>query len=215
MNNIIGLSGIKVACRPNSADGDIAAEVILRDDYNIRNIALPGEVFVDLGAYGGHASLLAASLGMKCIAIEPLLENVKNINDNIRLNGFENLISVVHGAVGTDRLFWNDPDEKIVRHRFVANSSGSPNAVQVVVPMLDLDSFLPDKIRLLKTDCEGGEWALINSKKACQAEFIAGEFHTIDNRTFQDFVSSFPHHRDVSTDNSQRGLRLFILFKSS
>jgi len=211
------VSGIKIVCRPNSVDEGIAHDTIVRDDYRIRQFARRGSLLVDVGAYAGHVSLLAASLGMRAVAIEPLPQNVEAIRTNIKANNFESRISVVHGAIGVDHLFWNDPATEIIQHRFVANSSGSPNAESIRVPMVKLDTVIREDIHILKTDCEGGEWLLGQEAVAQRATYIVGEFHTIDARVFADFKTMFPNHIDMSEQYGIQhvdGLRLFVFKRS-
>jgi FkbM family methyltransferase len=207
------VSGIKIVCRPNSVDESIAYDSIVRDDYKIRQLAKPDELLIDLGAYAGHVSLLAASLGMRAVAVEPLPANVAAIQANIRANGFEDRITVIQGAVGVENLFWNDPSEEIIRHRFVANSSGSPKAEQISVKKVRLDDVVHVEPHILKTDCEGGEWSLGCEQVAQKARYIVGEFHPPGS--FADFKAMFPDHTDVSHQYgfSGTGLRLFVFKK--
>lgn len=211
------IADIKIVCRPNSVDESIAYDSIVRDDYRIRQLAVKDGLLVDIGSYAGHVSLLAASLGMRVLAIEPLPDNVEAIRANIRANGFEDKIKVIHGAIGTNRLFWNDKSENIIRHRFVANSSGSPHAESIVVPSVRLDEIVTEEIHILKTDCEGGEWGLGEDSAALKARHIVGEFHTIDARTFEDFKATFPGHQDMSERwgiPQTGGLRLFVFTRT-
>lgn len=213
------MGGIKVAYRENTADLSIAVENILRDDYRLKSIAQQNGVFVDLGAYGGYVSLLAASLGMKVLAVEPLPANVELIRENIRLNDWGSRMRVVEGAFGTEKIFWNDTtNPAILGHRFVANSSGSPGCQSIAVADLSLDELLAPypEIHIIKTDCEGGEWKLPTQTVVHRTNYIVGEFHTIDNRSFKDFASLFDAHEDVSANYGiapTEGLRLFVFKK--
>lgn len=208
---MIDVSGIKIICRPNSVDESIAYDSIVRDDYKIRQLAQKGSLLIDVGAYAGHVSLLAASLGMRAIAIEPLPDNVAAIQANIKANGFEDRVTVIQGALGVERLFWNDPTEGIVRHRFVANSSGSPKSQCLEVKKIRLDDVIQEEAHILKTDCEGGEWSLGVEQVAQKAKHIVGEFHPPG--VFADFKAMFPNHVDRS-EQSGDGLRLFVFTRS-
>jgi FkbM family methyltransferase len=55
----------------------------------IRNALGPGMTFLDVGANMGYYSLMAASLGAKVIAIEPLQSNIQLLNRSMKANGFD------------------------------------------------------------------------------------------------------------------------------
>lgn len=226
MSEVVDFKGIKVACRPNSTDKNIAICIIGMgeidsDEYHIRKLAEAGGVFVDIGAYGAHASLLAAQLGMECIAVEPLPENLENLQLNLGLNPeLAKKIKVVPAAVGRNLIYWNDPSTEFSKtHRFVAQNKPSENAQAVVVPMVDLDILLEnyEYVTLMKTDCEGGEWAIAESAAKDKVLHIVGEFHKLDDRTFEDFRACFPHHDDVSAEfgdgHSVDGINRLFVFR--
>lgn len=222
MNEIVDFFGIKIACRPNSTDKDIATCIIGRegaesDEYHLRKLAVPGEIFVDIGAYGGHASLLAARLGMLCVAVEPLPDNVANLRENLALNDEGHCVTVIEGAIGCNKLFWNSQtDDFSVRHRFIAERRELDKATEVKVARVDLERLLADyhAIHIIKTDCEGGEWELTKMPRLlAKTKYIVGEFHQRDERTFADFRNEFPGFDDVSEefgDKHQEPLRLFV-----
>jgi FkbM family methyltransferase len=227
MNDVVDFKGIQISCRPNSTDKNIAIGIIgigdiFSDEYHIRKLAKRGDVFVDIGAYAGHASLLAAQLGMNCLALEPLPDNLSNLRENLNLNpDLAKRIKVVEAAIGGNKLYWNDQSTSFsTTHRFIAQNKPTPNATEVEVPIVELDMFLADYecIHLLKTDCEGGEWAIAHApdvqRKIC---YIVGEFHKLDERTFDNFRSCFPHHDDVSAEfgdgNSVDGINQLFVFK--
>lgn len=227
MNEIVDFKGIKISCRPNSTDKNIAIGIIGMgaidsDEYHIRKLAEPGGVFVDIGAYACHASLLAAQLGMECLALEPLPVNLVNLRENLGLNPeLAKKIKVVEAAIGCDKIYWNDTTTAFNEvHRFVAQGRPLGNAMTVEVPKVDLDTLLAEYecIHLMKTDCEGGEWAIANSpatqRKTCH---IVGEFHRLDDRTFEDFCACFPHHDDVSAEfgdgHSADGVNRLFVFR--
>lgn len=211
-------SGIKVNCRTDTIDSDVALSVITEDEYHIRKLAKLEELFVDIGAYCGHASLLAASLGMKCTAIEPLPENLNVLHQNFDINEqFKHFPIIVDGAIGHNQIFWNDNDNGGFesRHRFVT-SPFNANTVKVGVTQVDLDKLLIhyDTVHIIKTDCEGGEWSLPTFPETlAKTTWIVGEFHTIDDRTYDDFRNLFPTFDDVTADFqkvSNKPLRIFV-----
>jgi FkbM family methyltransferase len=221
LNEVINFKGVLSAVRPNSTDTNIATAIIGRDaidsdEYNIRRLAKAGEVFLDVGAYAGHASLLAAQLGMVCVAIEPLPENIEILRHNIALNNAGNAITVIEGALGCNKIFWfSRNDDWGFRRRFVAEPRPLENCSEVAVARVDLDNLMSgyERIHLLKTDCEGGEWFLAKAKRTlAKTKYIVGEFHQRDERTFDDFRKEFEGFEDVSAEfcyQHQEPLRLF------
>lgn len=219
MNEVVDYNGILVMCRSNSTDRDIAMCIIgrgeiLSDEYHLRALAKTGATLVDVGAYGGHASLLAAQLGMKAIAIEPLPANVENIIQNIALNNMKESIHLYEGAIGCNTICWNGKENDFaIRHRFVAGGTNS-DGEEIKVKRLNLDIILDhvESIHILKTDCEGGEWELPNFPKTmAKTKYIVGEFHA--HRTFVEFKKAFPDFTDVSEefgDKHTDSLRMFV-----
>ncbi len=53
----------------------------------------PGEVVVDVGAHIGRYTLIAAKNASKVIAVEPDPSNFSMLEENIRLNGFSNVMA--------------------------------------------------------------------------------------------------------------------------
>ena len=219
------LNGIKFGCRENTIDRGVAIALIQNDEYHIRELARPGEIFVDLGGYGGHASLLAASLGMQCVVVEPIPDNVKFIHENIKLNSFESKIKVLPFAIGGKTgehislsWYWVDNDF-LFKHRFVANPTPpSMGAIAIEVETISLDDALsPYKnIWLLKTDCEGAEWPAfrnVSPPTLSKIKYIAGEIHPTEG-TYEDFLKLLPGFKDVSSSFGQiesKSLRAFTL----
>lgn len=222
MNEVINFKGILVSVRPNSTDTNIATAIIGRDaiesdEYHIRRLAKAGEIFVDIGAYNGHASLLAAQLGMLCVAVEPLPENIELLRHNIALNHAGEKITVIEGALGFTKIFWNSNyNECAFQHRFIGVPEKAEGCSEVDVARVNLDVLLDgyDAIRLLKIDCEGGEWFLPKAVRTLKkTKYIVGEFHQRDSRTFDDFKKEFDGFEDVSAEfghQHQEPLRLFV-----
>ncbi len=60
----------------------------------------PNNLFLDVGANIGSYSILAASIGAKCIAFEPVPTTYEHLLENINLNGFRNFIDARNVAIG-------------------------------------------------------------------------------------------------------------------
>jgi len=74
----------------------------------VRYLALslkPGDVFIDAGANVGYFTLIGASLVREkgiVIAIEPEKKNLQHLNNNLRLNGYQN-VRIYECAVGSSK----------------------------------------------------------------------------------------------------------------
>ncbi len=201
------IRGIHVSTRDGTCDGSIAYSCIQNDEYKLLRIAEKGKTFIDLGAYCGHACLLAASLGMKCVAIEPLPENVTMILENIDLNGFRDLIKVIPASIGSRPIFWDYKDNDSCKlHKYVGNANAvktDTNEVHQSTPITLSELIYPyNEVHIVKADCEGGEWEAFSESVDTnnKIKYIVGELHLIDGRRFPEFRSLFPNHNDISAD---------------
>lgn len=59
-------------------------------------------LFVDIGANIGYYSLFAASIGVKCIAFEPIKKNYRIFEKSIKENNFHHLIKLYKVALGEE-----------------------------------------------------------------------------------------------------------------
>ncbi len=125
-----------------------------------------GMVVVDIGSNIGYYVLIESRLvGLtgRVIAIEPVQENIRVLNDNLALNNIRN-VSVVHAAI-TDR----DGDVDIFMsqhsnwHSVLAGWGKSLGKVSV--PGRTLDSLIGEmgvSVNLIRMDIEGAETLAVN-----------------------------------------------------
>lgn len=112
----------------------------------------PGSVFYDVGANAGFYSLLASKRGARAYAFEPLPENLRFLNEHVRLNAAN--VVVVEAAVGREAG----------EAKFAISESRAQGALSsegtLLVKVVSLDGFIaaghpaPD---VIKMDIEGGE----------------------------------------------------------
>lgn len=126
------------------------------------------EVLYDIGANIGAYSLVAATLGIKVIAIEPAFQNFFQLNRNISLNHFDHLISAFPVALSTH--------EKINKFNYIETTTGTskcfyneknsyhlkvPVSIQKDTLIYSLDNFIKQfqmpTPSALKIDVDGGE----------------------------------------------------------
>ena len=163
-----------------------------------------GDVAVDVGAHIGYYTLLAARrVGQRGVvfAFEPDPANYKLLNENIRLNNYENVVAVqkaVTNKTGSATLFLNSSSSK--NSLFLAPRSCEKRTVVETVSLDDFFSEYPpslaSRIKLIKMDVEGAEMLallgmsqLVKDKQLTLLSDVAA--HQITNSGFElpEFVS--------------------------
>ena len=154
---------------------------VLGDEYGLRDLTFEG-VVIDVGAHIGtvSAAILLDNPAARVIAVEPLAENLAVMAETLAANGLSQRCWMMPGAVGATSVRYG-PDV----HRFIADIRGAEGeAVEVsevsLRDMLDeaSEQFPTIPIVALKTDCEGGEWSLLDSPDIGRIPLIFGEYHT-------------------------------------
>jgi FkbM family methyltransferase len=116
----------------------------------------PGMTAVDVGAYSGLYSILAAKCGCDVMSFEPMEEMRKVLNSNLKLNGVTAKLfhAAVSDHVGEQTLYF---DQAVNR---TAGATFHPNKAQkwkVVVPTVTLDSMALENVCAIKLDAERHE----------------------------------------------------------
>lgn len=155
------LKGLQFRVSDNSGWSPIVGRWEPESQLLFRQLIKPGFVIYDLGANNGIHSLLYSRLtgpSGKVFSFEPLPANVEEIQQNARLNAFDN-ITVVQAAV-------SNQSGETVFHLGLHNKQGSlvgigrESGTDITVRLLSLDDFIlsghpvPD---FLKIDIEGAE----------------------------------------------------------
>ncbi len=132
-----------------------------------------GNAVIDIGANIGYYTLMFATLvgrSGKVDAMEPEPKNFSLLNENVQLNGVEQIVETFSvGAAdrrGTARLFIS---ERSNLHSFIPDPKENENHVKhrsdnfIAVEVTDLESFLHDKrpVDLIRMDIEGYEVEVI------------------------------------------------------
>jgi len=128
-----------------------------------------GDLFVDVGANIGAYTVLAASIdGVSCIAFEPSPDTFAHLNDNVRLNAFDQRVVTARQAIGAtsgELRFTTGLDT--VNHGIAPNEDG---AGSTTVPVTTLDEALGGKVpTVMKIDVEGFESEVIRGAEATLA----------------------------------------------
>lgn len=132
------------------------------------NVAENAEVVVDVGAYLGIYSILAAKVGCtRVIAIEPNSKSYSQLTRNLELNSLTDSVESFQLAVGEESKFVSVITPMNRRFSSGAQISNSPTGrdlnkweIESSVQMVTLDSLLmseSQKISAIKIDAEGYE----------------------------------------------------------
>ncbi|MDJ1168124.1 FkbM family methyltransferase [Roseofilum sp. BLCC_M154] len=154
--------------------------IVLNDTYGLRRFQNL-ENIVDIGANIGIFSIHAATLfpQAKILAYEPCSETFDNLKKNV--NPFN--VQAYPYAVGqyTDKV--NLSVQGDLTACYVAkndNSSLSSSQVCDMLSFQEIVDYMNGKIQLLKLDCEGSEYEIIQSPSFNSVEYVVGEFHTCE-----------------------------------
>ncbi len=156
--------------------GDILG-IFIYEDY--KNIHVSGRTVIDVGANIGDSAIYFAGNGaIRVLAIEPFPVTYNKLIENIRINGYQNLITPINAVISGSKGILKISDR--------LNSTGSTQAVEVndgvPIKSLTLRDLLGDYKGevVLKMDCEGCEYDVFEG--ATQQEIdtfkeIILEFH--------------------------------------
>ena len=135
----------------------------------VSQIAEENKIFIDIGAWIGPYTLIAASMGMKVYAFEPDKVAFQELKKNIKLNNFKHKPEIFNfGLSKTDKkaYLYSNTDDFGKSESGLINYKNQKNTKQTEI---ELKSFLQeiykiknhnsnDKIKILKIDIEGGEF---------------------------------------------------------
>jgi FkbM family methyltransferase len=177
-------NGTKFILRNNFDDLSVVNDVFITKPYHIylQSIRQGGTV-IDIGANIGAFSILAAKENkqVKVYSLEPFPDNFKMLTNNIKINNLSNQISPIMCAVSSKNGFADmHISDSPLGHSICAKKSSKHIKVETV----SLTDFIRKnnlkRIDYLKVDCEGAEWAIVNSlSKSDFAKIrrIALEYH--------------------------------------
>jgi FkbM family methyltransferase len=174
------------------------AEIVNYDGYQLRDIPFSkwkAPTIVDIGANIGVSGLCFAQYpGSHVLCVEPVTRNCEQLEKNIRLNGATN-IEIVQTAIGPrdgEMKFWAPMRESVVGE--LRNDDAVGEEI-VTVRSMTLATFMKNhcpngEIHLMKLDCEGGEYSIvdqIDSSTAPKIRCITMEVH--DRNSNQNIAS--------------------------
>ena len=190
--------------------------IYLRDEYRLDPFDHPDrdwQCVVDLGANTGIFSARAAAFSNRVIAYEPIEENFRQLERNLR--GRENVIFIrgaVAGESGPLRIY--QPIEKTRTGAFSAHAKGggflSDRFEEVTAITLDelFERHQIEVCNLLKIDVEGEEYSVLDAagdETLAKIERIHGEYHDVDRSDPRTRIQNF------SRSLSSKGFDVVVL----
>jgi len=170
---IVESNGYKFFCRPFPGWDDefCVDEVVARDVYKMKDWKFKNGTIIDIGGNIGTFAIPASKYG-HVIAYEPSPTNFKILEMNIALNNAD--VEAHNCAVGKRGIDTVEIDNSgHTRMGSVGGLNGEP------VESIAFDDIPAKHIDVLKMDCEGGEYAIINNATALdRVDLIVGELHS-------------------------------------
>lgn len=185
----------------------ISACLGTNDEYGLASEEITGRA-VDIGGYLGSVGVTIAIDNPQATVtiIEPVPWNADLIRRNAAANDVSDRVTVIEGAAGIggeDVSVWFGyrGNETAEHHAFVGNSTlaydngGELDHDERKYKALGLSDLLADgPIDFLKIDCEGGEWAFLDTPLTAQIPVIVGEAHSVRGHKGKDIVALLPEH---------------------
>ena len=149
---------------------------------------------VDVGANVGFATLYFAARAPSAhiVAIEPALDSVRRMERNLRENGISDRVTVIQAAVGAHAgLAYTErgDNSRLTRVYVEPTKTGARTDV---IDFSTVVGLANDSIDLLKLDCEGGEYALLDGATAedlARVSAVVGEYHPAENSVQSSFFA--------------------------
>ena len=180
-------SGLKIKLRTNSTDLMALTNVWMIDEYKIKDYNInENDTIIDIGSHIGTFSLLVSQFCKKgkIFSYEPMPDNFEYLQKNLKLNQIKNIFPF-NLAVSSDSseldMFFNDDQS--------GHNIFSYNNKKITINSISLKQIFDDNkinsCKLLKLDCEGAEYDIIDSLPAEYLDKIqnmAIEYHFADTK---------------------------------
>ena len=182
------------AVREGTTDA-MAVMALANDEYRIRSRSLSGWA-IDVGAHIGTVAITMArqNPGLRVLAVEAVPENSDLLEQNIKRMAPGQVTSIRAWAAGPNDLTGTchygykghrdtESDGYISAHRFIGNTwtdlAGPEFSVEMPAVSIDglMERYAIDEVELIKIDCEGCEWAFLDTPAISKVKSIVGEYH--------------------------------------
>ena len=180
-------SGLQIKIRVKSTDLMALVNVWIKNEYEIDSFSIKeNDSIIDIGGHIGLFSLLISqkSKDAKVYSFEPIEANFNLLNSNLELNNIKNVFTfnlAVSKHLDGVNLFLSDDESA---HSIISKKSESIRVNSISLQKIFEDNKI-DKCKLLKLDCEGAEYEIIDSLSNEYLDKIQNmtiEYHMADSR---------------------------------
>jgi len=178
---------LSIKIRVRSTDLMALTNVWMIDEYDVEDFEInTNDIVIDIGAHIGLFSLLVSQLCKtgKILSFEPVRENFDLLVSNLKLNHVENVLPfniAVSKNSGRLDLFLNNDQSA---HSIFSKSSESINVESTSLQKI-FEEHKISSCKLLKLDCEGAEYEIIDSLPSEYLDKIQNmviEYHLADTK---------------------------------
>ena len=179
--------GLKIKIRVNSTDLMALTNIWMVKEYGIENFNITkNDTVIDIGAHIGLFSLLASQFckSGKIFSFEPIRENFDLLVENLELNQIKNISpfnkAVSKSITNVDLFLHNDQSAHSIISKSIKTISVQSTSLQSIFDENNITSC-----KLLKLDCEGAEYEIIDSLPTKYFERIKNiviEYHLADSK---------------------------------
>ena len=180
-------TGLRIKIRVRSTDLMALTNVWMINEYDVEDFEInTNDTVIDIGAHIGLFSLLVSQLCKtgKILSFEPVSENFDLLVSNLKLNHIKNILPfnmAVSKNSGRLDLFLNNDQSA---HSIFSKSSESISAESTSLQKI-FDENKISSCKLLKLDCEGAEYQIIDSLPSeylDKIQNIVMEYHLADTK---------------------------------
>ena len=132
----------------------------------ISHVLRPDDIFYDIGANIGVYTILASGVcGATSVSIEPIQSTFERLKQNVRLNKLDELVKLIHGAVGQEKGFIKMTTDLDTTNHAVSESEDNLQFA-CEVPVFTIDAIAGNSIpQCIKIDVEGFEANVLKGAK--------------------------------------------------
>ena len=178
--------------RPNTIDHLIYGMIFHVNEYHLPEAFQANDIILDIGTHAGYFAEAALRRGAgKVVGFEVNPENYALAKQNLQAYEAEGRVDIRQAAVWRSDVvneilfqhhFEEATNQKLINtgNSFVSSKRGAfqVDAIGLDALLMELSEQETKRIRMLKIDCEGGEWPiLLTSKKLHLIDEIHGEYH--------------------------------------